>query len=120
MVLYWTIIAAQEDDSHQSQCNRLTSCVNVFPRDLALKRTVCFAGNEATKASEYTDLGRVTEFKYGVELGNALRGNNPIRFLQNFGMSKTYSLFPVSIKFVIENLTTDKQILMAKYFKRCV
>jgi len=85
-----------------------------------LKRTVCFAGNEAVRASEYTDFGRVTEFKYREELGNAFRGNNPLKYLQNFGMSKTYSLFPVSLKFVEEAVATGKQIRMAKYFKRCV
>jgi hypothetical protein len=62
----------------------------------------------------------VTEYKYGAELGNAFRGNNPIKWLQNFGMLIIYSLFPVSIKFVIENLTTDKQIWIAKYFIRCI
>ena len=28
------IIAAKRDDSHQSNCNRLTSCVNAVARDL--------------------------------------------------------------------------------------
>jgi alpha-amylase len=49
---------------------------------------VCFSGYEAVSASEYTAFGRVTEFKYGAELGNALRGNNPIKYLHNFGKSK--------------------------------
>ncbi|XP_069700676.1 alpha-amylase-like [Periplaneta americana] len=42
-------------------------------------------GGEAIKGSEYTGFGRVTEFKYGAELGNAFRGNNPIKYLVNFG-----------------------------------
>jgi alpha-amylase len=67
-----------------------------------------FTGDGAVRSSEYTDIGRVTEFKYGAELGNAFRGNNPIKWLKNFGMLITYSLFPVSIKLVIKALTTDK------------
>ncbi|KAJ4434150.1 hypothetical protein ANN_16470 [Periplaneta americana] len=42
-------------------------------------------GGEAIKSTEYTGFGRVTEFKYGAELGNAFRGNNPIKYLVNFG-----------------------------------
>jgi alpha-amylase len=53
-----------------------------------LKPSVYFTGGEAVTASQYTDFGGVTEFKYGAELGNAFRGNNPIKYLQNFGMSK--------------------------------
>ena len=34
MALYRMIISPQRDDSHQSNCNRLTSGVNVFTRDL--------------------------------------------------------------------------------------
>jgi len=71
---------------------------------LGLKRIVCFSGGEAVRATEYTCFGRVTEFKYGAELSNAFRGNNPIRFLRNFGLSKTYYNFPVNIKFFIEFL----------------
>jgi hypothetical protein len=79
-----------------------------------------FTGDGAVRSTEYTDFGRVTEYKYGAELGNAFRGNNPIKWLKNFGMLKTYSLFPVSIKFVIKTLTTDKQIRIAIYLKRYV
>ncbi|GFG37751.1 hypothetical protein Cfor_05293 [Coptotermes formosanus] len=42
-------------------------------------------GGEAISSSEYTAFGRVTEFKYGAELGNAFRGNNAIKWLINFG-----------------------------------
>jgi hypothetical protein len=47
----------------------------------------------------------VTEFKYGAELGNAFLGNNPIKYLQNFGMLETYYNFPVGVKLFIETLT---------------
>jgi len=47
---------------------------------------VFFSGEEAIKSSEYTDMGRVTEFKYGAKLGRAFRGNDSIKYLQNFGM----------------------------------
>nr|AAY23288.1 1,4-alpha-D-glucan glucanohydrolase precursor [Blattella germanica] len=42
-------------------------------------------GGEAIHATEYTEFGRVTEFKYGRELSNAFRGNNAIKWLKNFG-----------------------------------
>jgi hypothetical protein len=61
---------------------------SVVTGDFGLKRTVCFAGGEPIKSSEYTCFGRVTEFKYGAEIGKAFRGYNPIKFLQSFGMSK--------------------------------
>jgi hypothetical protein len=57
-------------------------------QEICLKRTVWFTGGEAVSATEYTGFGRVTEFKYGAEIGNAFRGNNPIKYLQNFGTSK--------------------------------
>jgi hypothetical protein len=49
---------------------------------------VSFAGGEAISSSEYTDFGRVTEFRFGAGLGNVFRGNIPIKNLQNFGMLK--------------------------------
>jgi len=67
------------------------------------------SGGEAIKSSEYTDMGRVTEFKYGAELGKAFRGKNPIKYLQNFGMYKKFSKFPISVKFFIYIFTTDRQ-----------
>lgn len=42
-------------------------------------------GGEAVSASEYTGLGTITEFKYGMELSNAFRGNNALRWLSNWG-----------------------------------
>jgi alpha-amylase len=51
------------------------------------------AGSEAIKSSEYTGFGRVTEFKYSAEIGNAFRGNNPIKYLTNFGK---ISFYPIS------------------------
>jgi len=59
----------------------------------------------------------VTEFKYGAELGNAFRGNNAIKWLQNFGMLEKYCKFPVGVKLFIESLTIEKQRRMTKYFK---
>jgi hypothetical protein len=48
----------------------------------------------------------VTEFKYGAELGNAFRGNKPIKDLQNFGMSKMNCKFPKSLEIFIDIFTT--------------
>ncbi|XP_046422143.1 alpha-amylase-like [Neodiprion pinetum] len=42
-------------------------------------------GGEAITASEYVHLGTVTEFKHGLELGNAFQGNNALRWLTNWG-----------------------------------
>ncbi|XP_070566975.1 alpha-amylase 1-like [Ptychodera flava] len=42
-------------------------------------------GGEPIKATEYTDMGYVTEFKYGLELGNCFHGNNHLKWLSNFG-----------------------------------
>jgi alpha-amylase len=42
-------------------------------------------GGEGIHTSDYTGFGRVTEFKYSAEIGNAFRGNNPIKYLNNFG-----------------------------------
>lgn len=44
-------------------------------------------GGEPIKASDYTHLGRVTEFKHGKNLGDVIRKNNGQRlsYLRNFG-----------------------------------
>jgi alpha-amylase len=42
-------------------------------------------GGEAVSADEYTGVGRVTEFKYGLSLGSAFRGNTALTYLNNFG-----------------------------------
>ncbi|CAH1795064.1 unnamed protein product [Owenia fusiformis] len=44
-------------------------------------------GGEPITASEYTSMGRVTEFKYGKNLGDCIRKNNgeKISYLKNFG-----------------------------------
>nr|WLK78493.1 alpha-amylase [Enchytraeus albidus] len=46
-------------------------------------------GSEPIKASDYTYLGRVTEFKHGKNLGDVIRKNNGQRlsYLSNFGES---------------------------------
>ncbi|CRK95800.1 CLUMA_CG009256, isoform A [Clunio marinus] len=42
-------------------------------------------GGETIKATEYTHLGTVTEFRYSAEIGKAFRGRNQLRYLRNFG-----------------------------------
>jgi alpha-amylase len=42
-------------------------------------------GGEAIKATEYTHLGTVTEFKHSAEIGRVFRGKNPFKYLQNWG-----------------------------------
>ncbi|MCL4149567.1 UNVERIFIED_CONTAM: hypothetical protein GTU68_041347 [Idotea baltica] len=54
-------------------------------------------GGEAVTSEEYVGLGRVTEFKYGKYLGEAFRGYNELKWLNNFGegwglLDRAYSL----------------------------
>ncbi|KAF2367800.1 Alpha-amylase/branching enzyme C-terminal all beta [Trinorchestia longiramus] len=42
-------------------------------------------GGEPITADQYTGIGRVTEFKYGLKLGIAFRGNDKLMYLSNFG-----------------------------------
>lgn len=44
-------------------------------------------GGEAIKSDEYVAFGRVTEFRYGMNLGNVIRKNNnqKLKYLRNFG-----------------------------------
>ena len=56
----------------------------------------------------------MTEFKYGEKLGIAFRGEDALKWLYNFGMSKTYCKFAISVKLFIDIFTTDKQIRMDK------
>lgn len=42
-------------------------------------------GTEAISRDEYTPIGAVTEFKVGLELSNAFRGNNQLRWLSTWG-----------------------------------
>ena len=42
-------------------------------------------GGEPITAGEYTPYGRVTEFKYGINLGQAFKGGNSLSWYSNFG-----------------------------------
>ncbi|XP_071485033.1 alpha-amylase-like [Diadema antillarum] len=42
-------------------------------------------GGEPITASEYTPYGRVTEFKYGLRLGEGIGGSNSMKYFSNFG-----------------------------------
>ncbi|KAL8612357.1 hypothetical protein ACOMHN_020176 [Nucella lapillus] len=42
-------------------------------------------GVEAIKADEYLTIGRVTNFKFGLELSRVFRGQNPMKWLVNWG-----------------------------------
>ncbi|XP_063830685.1 alpha-amylase 2-like [Ostrinia nubilalis] len=42
-------------------------------------------GGEAISRDEYTPIGAVTEFKVGMELSNAFRGSNQLRWLSSWG-----------------------------------
>ncbi|XP_077978297.1 alpha-amylase 1-like [Glandiceps talaboti] len=85
---------------------RVDACKHMWPEDLEviynglndlptstfpagsrayLFQEVIDQGGEPIKATDYTHLGRVTEFKYGLELSNCFRGNNNLRWLSNWG-----------------------------------
>ena len=49
-------------------------------------------GSEAVSSKEYSVLASVTEFKHGSELSNAIEGNNPLKWLMNWG--EEWSLLP--------------------------
>lgn len=58
---------------------------------------ISIRGGEPVTADQYFDSGRVTEFKYGLSLGSAFRGNNQLMYLSNFGegwgfMDRAYAL----------------------------
>lgn len=43
------------------------------------------SGGEAISKKEYIGFGTVLEFKFGVELGNAFQGHNPLKYLKTWG-----------------------------------
>lgn len=49
-------------------------------------------GGEAISKYEYNSLGAVTEFRYGLEISSAMRGNNPLKWFDDFG--ETWGLLP--------------------------
>ncbi|CAG9766805.1 unnamed protein product [Ceutorhynchus assimilis] len=42
-------------------------------------------GSDPVSNTEYTGFGRVCEFKFGAQLANCFRGNNPLKYLTNWG-----------------------------------
>uniref|UniRef100_A0A224XMS8 Alpha-amylase n=1 Tax=Panstrongylus lignarius TaxID=156445 RepID=A0A224XMS8_9HEMI len=64
-------------------------------------------GGEAIKSSDYTGLGLVTEFKYGMELSRAFRGKNLLKWFRNFGPA--WNLMPSKFALVfIDNHDTQR------------
>jgi alpha-amylase len=61
-------------------------------------------GGEAIKYTEYTYIGRVTEFRHGQNLGNVVRKNNgqKLSYLKNFGQGWG-QLAPASAFVFIDN-----------------
>ncbi|XP_035271285.1 alpha-amylase 1-like isoform X2 [Anguilla anguilla] len=62
---------------------RVDACKHIWPEDLH----VIDLGGEPIKASEYDEMGRVTEFKYGARLGTVIRKWNGEKLsdLKNWG-----------------------------------
>lgn len=54
-------------------------------RAFVLQEVIDFTGQEAVTKEEYYSIGLITEFRYGSELGRAMRGSNPLKYYFNFG-----------------------------------
>lgn len=64
-------------------------------------------GSEIISKREYNEMAVVTEFKYGAELSNAIKGNNPLKWLINWG--EQWSLLPSKDALVfIDNHDTQR------------
>lgn len=77
-------------------------------------------GGEAISKFEYNSFGAVTEFRYGMELSNALNGNNLLKWLVSWG--EAWGLLPSKDAVVfIDNHDTQRgnsNILTYKSSKR--
>ncbi|XP_063239712.1 alpha-amylase-like [Bacillus rossius redtenbacheri] len=69
-------------------------------RPFVYQEVIDYTGTEAVKKSEYTGFGRVCEFRYGKEVGNAFQGNNPIKYFKNFGTAWGFAASDDSLVFV--------------------
>ncbi|XP_055383835.1 alpha-amylase 1-like [Condylostylus longicornis] len=58
-----------------------------FPRNSRpfIYQEVIDLGDENIKNFDYTDMGRVTEFKHSIEIGNLFRGNLTLNMAKNWG-----------------------------------
>ncbi|XP_065336314.1 alpha-amylase A-like [Cloeon dipterum] len=54
-------------------------------RAFVAQEVIDFGTGEAVTKDEYYGIGLVTEFRYGSELGRAMRGQNPLKWYYNFG-----------------------------------
>ncbi|RLU18783.1 hypothetical protein DMN91_009140 [Ooceraea biroi] len=64
-------------------------------------------GGEAISKHEYNGIGAVTEFRYGMELSNALHGNNLLKWFVNWG--EAWNLLPSKDALVfIDNHDTQR------------
>lgn len=61
-------------------------------RPFIFQEVIDLSDSEPIRGEQYFDLGRVTEFRFGRELGNAFRGNNQLRWLVNWGPQ--WGLYP--------------------------
>ncbi|XP_059475319.1 alpha-amylase A-like [Neocloeon triangulifer] len=54
-------------------------------RPFVAQEVIDFGTGEAVTKDEYYGIGYITEFRYGSELGRAMRGNNPLKWYFDFG-----------------------------------
>jgi alpha-amylase len=60
-------------------------------------------GSEHIKSKEYLQLGRVTEFRYGRDLGRAFRRQFPLAYLRSFGRPEWGMLPPDHALVFVDN-----------------
>jgi len=67
-------------------------------RPFIYQEVIDLYGSEAVKASEYTGIGTVTEFKYGLKLSDQIFNNRGLNYLSGFGAS--WGMLPDNRAFV--------------------
>jgi hypothetical protein len=105
MGLYRMIMAAQRNDSHQNNCNRLSPYINVVTRNLFENELFALQVMSQLKQQIIRILVEWKNTDTGQNWEMLSEETNPIKYLQNFGMSVTYCKCPVSVKILIETFT---------------
>lgn len=76
-------------------------------RPYVFQEVIDYGSGESISKYEYNQIGAVTEFKYGFELSNALRGKNPLKWFIDWG--EKWSMLPSQDALVfIDNHDTQR------------
>ncbi|ESO93547.1 hypothetical protein LOTGIDRAFT_178520 [Lottia gigantea] len=68
-----------------SKTKDLRSDIFGTEKKLFVFQEVIDLGHEPIKGDEYVETGKVTNFRFGIELGKVFRKQNPLKYLSNFG-----------------------------------